>query len=224
MKLIHVENYITKKNIKMNTQTKDIQASLTPQAALLLLKEGNERFVTNNQSSRDLLKQVKETSNGQFPFAVVLSCIDSRVPAETVFDLGIGDIFSIRIAGNFINEDILGSMEFACKAAGSKLIVVMGHSSCGAVKGACDHVELCNLTAMLGKIKPAVDAVAETGERSSSNSKFVQNVANKNVEIALNQIKKQSPVLNEMMENQEIIAVGAMYSVETGKVTFNTTT
>ena len=205
----------------MKAQTKDIQTSLTPQAVLQLLKDGNQRFTSNSQHKRDLLDQVKSTSTGQFPSAVVLSCIDSRVPAETVLDQGIGDIFSIRIAGNFINEDILGSMEFACKVAGSKLILVLGHSSCGAVKGACDHVELGNLTSMLSKIKPAVEAVNETKDRSSGNSSFVQSVADKNVEMAIEQIKKQSPVLNEMLDNGEIGIAGAMYSVETGAVTFN---
>jgi carbonic anhydrase len=205
----------------MNTQTKDIQTKITPLAALQLLVEGNERYTKNSEWNRNLLEQVKETSAGQYPFAVVLSCIDSRVPAEIVFDQGIGDIFSIRIAGNFINDDILGSMEFACKVAGSKLIVVLGHSSCGAVKGACDNVELGNLTAMLSKIKPAVDAVEEDGDRSSANPAFVQKVSDKNVELAIEQIKARSSVLNEMLESKQIEIVGGMYSVETGNVTFN---
>ena len=205
----------------MNTQTKDIQTKITPLAALQLLVEGNERFTKNSEWDRNLLTQVKETSSGQYPFAVVLSCIDSRVPAEKVFDQGIGDIFSIRIAGNFINDDILGSMEFACKVAGSKLIVVLGHSSCGAVKGACDNVELGNLTAMLSKIKPAVDAIEESGDRSSANPTFVQKVSDKNVELAIEQIKARSTVLNEMLESKQIEIVGGMYSVETGSVTFN---
>jgi len=205
----------------MKTQTKDIQTKITPMAALQLLVEGNERFTKNSEWDRNLLTQVKETSSGQYPFAVVLSCIDSRVPAEKVFDQGIGDIFSIRIAGNFINDDILGSMEFACKVAGSKLIVVLGHSSCGAVKGACDNVELGNLTAMLSKIKPAVDAIEESGDRSSANPTFVQKVSDKNVELAIEQIKARSTVLNEMLESKQIEIVGGMYSVETGSVTFN---
>lgn len=137
-----------------------------------------------------------------------------------VFDQGIGDIFSIRIAGNFINEDILGSMEFACKVAGSKLVVVMGHSSCGAIKGACDHVELGNLSGLLNKIQPAVEAIEETGDRSSANKEFVQKVADKNVEIAIQQLKEKSPVLNEMLDNDEINIVGCMYNVETGAVEF----
>jgi len=204
----------------MKTQTKETQVALTPQKALELLKEGNGRFVQNERATRNLLEQVDETMSGQYPFAVVLSCIDSRVPAEIVFDQGIGDIFSIRIAGNFINEDILGSMEFACKAAGSKLIVVMGHSSCGAVKGACDHVELGNLTGLLHRIQPAIDAVDEDGDKTSANPEFVQKVADKNVELALEQIKEKSPVLKEMLEGAEIELVGAMYSIETGEVTF----
>ncbi len=204
----------------MKTQTKEMQSATSPEMAIEMLKKGNSRFVENKLASRDLLGQVKETSKGQFPFAAVLSCIDSRVPAEVVFDQGIGDIFSIRIAGNFINEDILGSIEFACKAAGSKLIVILGHSACGAVKGACDHVELGNLTGLLNKIQPAIDAVEEGGDRSSANTGFVQKVADKNVEIALQQLKEKSAVLKEMLDKGEIGLVGAMYSVETGQVTF----
>jgi len=204
----------------METQTKETQSATTPQKAVEILKDGNIRFVQNAQAGRDLQEQVKATSSGQFPFAVVLSCIDSRVPAEMVFDQGIGDIFSVRIAGNFINDDILGSMEFACKAAGSKLIVIMGHSACGAVKGACDHVELGNLTGLLHKIQPAIDAVSEDGDRTSANAGFVQKVADKNVELATQTLKEKSPVLREMLENGEIGLVGAMYSVETGEVTF----
>ena len=147
-------------------QTKESQAAQTPDTALEMLKTGNTRFVNNLNSSRDFQQQVKSTASGQFPFAVVLSCIDSRVPAEIIFDQGIGDIFNVRIAGNFVNSDILGSLEFACKVAGSKAIVVLGHSHCGAVKGACDQVELGNLTGMLDKIQPAVQAVEEQGDRT----------------------------------------------------------
>ena len=204
----------------MKTQTKETQTALTPEKALEILIEGNKRFVQNIKANRNLIEQVKETKDGQFPFAAILSCIDSRVPAEMVFDQGLGDIFSIRIAGNFINEDILGSMEFACKAAGAKLIVILGHSSCGAVKGACDHVELGNLTGLLNKIQPAIDLVNEDGEKSSSNPSFVQKVADKNVEFAIQQLKEKSSVLKEMLDNREIGLVGAMYSVETGEVTF----
>ncbi len=204
----------------MITQTKSTQEDLTPENALFILTEGNQRFTENSRLNRNLLEQVKKTTEGQYPFAVVLSCIDSRVPVETVFDLGIGDVFSIRIAGNFVNTDILGSMEFACKAAGAKLIVVMGHTSCGAVKGACDHVELGNLTSMLSNIEPVVNQVVETGDRSSKNAGFVQNVADRNVEVTLENIMAQSEVLKTMLSNKEIGMVGAMYSVETGKVEF----
>lgn len=203
------------------TQTKDSQSSITPHMALDLLKDGNKRFVSGNVLTRDHAKQVADTSTGQFPFGVVLECIDSRVPAEIVFDQGIGDIFTVRIAGNFANEDILGSLEFACKVAGSKAIVVLGHTSCGAVKGACDSVELGNLTGMLGKIQPAVDAIADDGsERSSQNADFVQKVADKNVELTVNDILSKSPVLKEMSDNGEIAIVGAMYDISTGEVRF----
>lgn len=203
------------------TQTKDSQSSITPQMALDLLKDGNKRFVSGNVLKRDHAKQVKDTSTGQFPFGVVLECIDSRVPAEIVFDQGIGDIFTVRIAGNFANEDILGSLEFACKVAGSKAIVVLGHTSCGAVKGACDHVELGNLTGMLGKIQPAIDAIADDGsERSSKNADFVQKVADKNVELTVADILAKSDVLREMNDAGEIKIVGAMYDISTGEVRF----
>jgi carbonic anhydrase len=170
------------------------------------------------------LEQVNDTSDGQFPFATILSCIDSRVSAELVFDQGLGDIFSIRIAGNFINRDILGSMEFACKLAGTKLIVVLGHTSCGAVKGACDDAKLGNLTYMLSKIKPAVNAVSEPKDvslRNSKNAEFVDSVSAKNVELAIDRIHAESPILSEMEENGEIMIIGAMYNINTGEVTFN---
>ncbi len=199
---------------------KEVQSAITPSDAINLLKEGNKRFLASKHVGRNYLEQVQDTSNGQFPFAAIVSCIDSRVPAEIVFDLGIGDIFNVRIAGNFINQDILGSLEFACKVAGSKAIVVMGHTSCGAVKGACDQVELGNLTYMLEKIKPAVDAVSESGDRTSKNKEFVQKVALKNVELSVDNIMKNSPVLNEMFENGEIEIIGAMYDVASGEVRF----
>ena len=170
----------------MEAQTKETQDKMTPDKSLNELKLGNQRFVNKNQLNRDLLRQVKETSTGQYPFATILSCIDSRVSSELIFDQGIGDIFSVRIAGNFVNEDILGSMEFACKLAGTKLIVVLGHTACGAVKGACDHARLGNLTALINKIEPAVDAVIEPQDKSlrnSSNIEFVNRVAEKNVEM-----------------------------------------
>jgi carbonic anhydrase len=207
----------------MITQTKETQQALSAQEALQLLKDGNKRFLNNQEIERNLLQQVNYTGhNGQAPYAVVLSCIDSRVPVEKVFDLGIGDIFSARIAGNFVNEDILGSVEFACKLAGSKVILVLGHTKCGAVKGACDGAKLGNLTGMLDKIMPAVDAVAEPSEnRNSSNADFVQAVVEKNVELTMENIKTMSPVLNEMIQNGDVLLVGGCYDVETGKVDFN---
>nr|WKN36698.1 carbonic anhydrase family protein [Tunicatimonas sp. TK19036] len=204
----------------MKTQTAETQAALTPAQALTMLKEGNKRFQQNIKSDRDLLQQVKETSYGQYPFAVVLSCIDSRVPAELIFDQGIGDIFNVRIAGNFVNDDILGSMEFGCKVAGSKLILVLGHTSCGAVKGVCNQVKLGNLTGMLEKLQPAVDAVEVEGERNGSNAEFVQKVSEKNVELTIQKIKEKSPVLKEMLDQGDIDVVGGMYDVVTGKVEF----
>lgn len=205
----------------MRTQTKETQATITPQMALKILKDGNRRFQENLKANRNLLQQANETSEGQFPFAVILSCIDSRVSAELIFDQGLGDIFSVRIAGNFVNEDILGSMEFGCKVAGSKLIVVLGHSKCGAIKGACDDVQLGNLTALIRKLKPAVEAVTYPADnRNSSNSEFVEQVAHKNVELTLENIRTHSPVLKEMLDNGEIGIVGGMYDVETGSVEF----
>ena len=207
----------------MKTQTKESQSQLSIDEAIQMLKAGNDRFLTNTRLNRNLDAQVKQTATGQFPFAAILSCIDSRIPTEIVFDQGIGDIFNARIAGNFVNEDILGSLEFACKLAGSKVIVVMGHTSCGAVKGACDHAELGNLTQMLDKIQPAVEAVttAEGEERSSKNLDFVNRVAEKNVALTIENTLSGSTVLKEMYEQNEIDIVGAMYDVQTGKVTFS---
>lgn len=205
------------------TQTKNTQADISPAIALNLLKEGNQRFVENKQVARSLLKQVEDTSTGQYPFATVLSCIDSRVSSELIFDQGLGDIFSVRIAGNFVNEDILGSMEFACKLAGTKVLVVLGHTACGAVKGACDHAKLGNLTAMLDKIMPAVNDVNEptdASERNSSNITFVNEVARKNVLLNIDRILSESPVLAEMHKAGEIEIVGGMYNIATGKVEF----
>ena len=212
----------TNKNAVAATMTAELQNTLTPALAIDMLKQGNRRFLEQQFLQRNYLDQVEKTSSGQYPIAAVVSCIDSRVPAETVFDQGIGDIFSVRIAGNFINEDILGSLEFSCKLAGAKVIVVLGHTSCGAVKGACDHAELGNLTQMLQKIKPAVDAIetAPGVDRSSANIDFVNEVAWENVRLSVDAIKSQSPVLREMLEKSEIDIVGAMYDVKTGKVTF----
>lgn len=205
----------------MKTLTKEDQQKITPANAVEILKQGNRRFVEMKMYDRDFMSQVAVTSKGQYPFAAVLSCIDSRVPAEVVFDQGIGDIFSCRVAGNIVNEDILGSIEFACKLAGSKAVVVLGHTKCGAVKGACDAAELGNLTALLKKIKPAVDAEkTETGVRNSGNAAFVDKVADINVRMVMDQIKKESAVLNEMAESGEIVLVGGMYNVDTGMVDF----
>lgn len=205
----------------MKTLNKEIQNSITPRKALEILQEGNARFVKNLKANRDLLEQVNDTRNGQWPFAIILSCIDSRTSAELIFDQGLGDIFSVRIAGNIVNTDILGSMEFACKVAGSKLIVVLGHTKCGAVKGACDHVEMGNLTALLSKLLPAVDEETITkSERSSKNSEFVENVAAINVRRTVNAIMERSHILHEMIDKGEIGICGAMYNVETGVVEF----
>ena len=207
----------------MKAHTKETQSTMTPEKSLQYLKEGNIRFQNNLKSNPNLLEQVNDTSEGQFPFATILSCIDSRVSAELVFDQGLGDIFSVRIAGNFVNQDILGSMEFACKLAGTKLIVVLGHTSCGAVKGACDDAKLGNLTAMLDKIKPAVNAVTSPEDvslRNSKNLEFVDNVAVKNVQLTMVRILKESDVLADMQNKGEVMIVGAMYDINTGAVTF----
>jgi len=207
----------------MKAHTRESQATMTPQKSLQYLKEGNLRFQNNLKANRNLLEQVNDTSEGQFPFATILSCIDSRVSAELVFDQGLGDIFSVRIAGNFVNEDILGSMEFACKLAGTKLIVVLGHTSCGAVKGACDNAKMGNLTKLIEKITPAVKAVKEPKDeslRNSSNLEFVDTVAEKNVQLTIDRIHKESPILSEMEKNGEIMIIGAMYDINNGAVTF----
>lgn len=205
----------------MRTHTKESQASMTPEKALQFLREGNQRFVNNLKANRNLLQQVNETKDGQFPFATILSCIDSRTSAELVFDQGLGDIFSIRIAGNFVNEDILGSMEFACKLAGSKIIVVLGHSQCGAIKGACDNVSMGNLTALIQKLRFAVSAVTDIpGEHCSQNAEFVQAVALKNVHLTIEAIREKSPILQDMIQKKEIGIVGGLHNIETGEVTF----
>lgn len=207
----------------MKAITKEKQAKMTPELALEVLKEGNKRFSNNLQVKRDTLQQVSDTSFGQFPFATILSCIDSRGSSELIFDQGIGDIFSIRIAGNFVNEDILGSMEFACKLAGAKLVLVLGHTACGAIKGACDHARLGNLTALINKIEPAVEAVTEpkdTTLRNSSNATFVDAVAKKNVEMTIDAIRNSSSILAEMEREGSIKIVGGMYDIKTGQVHF----
>jgi carbonic anhydrase len=205
----------------MRVHTQETQASLTPTTALQILKEGNGRFVNNLKANRNLLEQAGYTADGQFPFAVILSCIDSRTSAELIFDQGLGDVFSVRVAGNIINEDILGSMEFACKVAGSKIIVVLGHSKCGAVKGACDHVEMGNLTALLNKIQPAVfNEKTVKDDRTSANPEFVEKVALINVQRTVQAILERSPILKEMIEAGQVGIVGGMHDIASGRVAF----
>lgn len=206
----------------MKTLTKEMQQSITPKKAMELLQEGNKRFINNLKINRNLLQQANETIDGQHPFAVILSCIDSRTSAELIFDQGLGDVFSVRVAGNILNEDILGSMEFGCKVAGSKIIVVLGHTKCGAIKGACDHVEMGNLTALLSKIRPAVEDETTTKEnRTSSNEEFVNNVTTINIKRSLDSIMQRSTILKEMYENGEIGIVGATHDITTGEVHFH---
>jgi len=205
----------------MRSHTKETQDELSPEHALEILIEGNERFVNNIKAHRNLLQQVNETSSGQFPFAAVLSCIDSRTSAELIFDQGLGDILSIRIAGNILNEDILGSMELACKIAGSKLIVVLGHTKCGAIEGACNNIVLGNITNLLKKISPAIEKETETtSNRNGSNRIFVENVATINVNLTVQKIKQQSALLAEMEQKKEIKIIGGLYDLDTGIVTF----
>jgi carbonic anhydrase len=205
----------------MKTLTKEMQNSITPARALELLKDGNDRFVNNLKINRNLLQQANETSDGQHPFAVILSCIDSRTSAELIFDQGLGDIFSIRIAGNVVNRDILGSMEFGCKVAGAKIIVVLGHTKCGAVKGACDNVELGNLTGLIQKIKPAVELEDTTiDNRNSSNSIFVEKVAELNVRLSVKNILLSSPIIAEMVNDGMITIIGGVHNITTGEVRF----
>jgi carbonic anhydrase len=205
----------------MKAHSAESQASVSPDKALQFLKDGNKRFVNNLKVNRDLLEQVNDTRAGQWPFAVILSCIDSRTSAELIFDQGLGDIFSVRIAGNILNEDILGSMEFATKVLGSKIIVVLGHSKCGAVKGACDHVQMGNLTNLLNKIQPAVHEEKTVIEnRNSKNDEFVEKVASINVKLTMERIRNESPIIKEMEDEGAIKIVGGMYDVETGVVDF----
>ena len=200
----------------METLTKEIQAGIRPNDAVTRLKEGNQRFLQNKKTKRDLLTQVEKTGSGQFPFAALLSCIDSRVPAELVFDQGIGDIFNVRVAGNIVNEDILGSLEYSCKVAGSKLVLVLGHTRCGAVTSACKHVELGNITPLLDKIQPAVGSVV----KGDLTPELIEEVAVKNVENSIEQIRNESPILKEMEDNGEIVIAGAIYDVVSGAVEF----
>ena len=205
----------------MKTLTQELQKAISPQSAIDLLMEGNKRFVSNLKLNRNLLKQVNETSDGQHPFAVILSCIDSRTSAELIFDQGLGDIFSIRIGGNIINEDILGSMEFGCKVSGAKIIVVLGHTKCGAVKGACDHVEMGNITSLLTKIRPAVDDEQSVkSNRNSDNPEFVEKVSAINVRRTVKAILERSPILKEMIDLGEIGIIGGTHDISTGIVNF----
>lgn len=207
----------------MKAHSLETQGSISPAKALEFLKEGNQRFVSNLKVNRNLLQQANETREGQWPFAVILSCIDSRTSAELIFDQGLGDVFSIRIAGNVVNTDIIGSIEFACKVAGSKLIVVLGHTSCGAIKGACDHVEMGNLTELLSKIQPAVyqeQTVVEKEKRTSKNMDFVENVASLNVRNSVKTIVNRSYILEQMIEKGEIAIIGGKHHLDTGMVEF----
>jgi carbonic anhydrase len=205
----------------MRTQSKETQSSLTPDNALQILKEGNQRLMNNLKANRNLLQQVNETSSGQYPFATILSCIDSRTSAELIFDQGLGDIFSVRIAGNILNEDILGSMEFATKVVGTKIIVVLGHTKCGAVVGACNHVEMGNLTTLLNKIQPAIFQEKTIVEnRNGSNEEFVQKVTELNIHLTIERIRRESPIIAELEENGKIKIVGGLYDVSTGMVRF----
>lgn len=205
----------------MKTLTKEMQESISPATAIELLKEGNKRFINNLKINRNLLQQANETSDGQHPFAVILSCIDSRTSAEIIFDQGLGDVFSVRIAGNIINDDILGSMEFGCKVAGAKIIVVLGHTKCGAVKGACDNVEMGNLTKLIAKIRPAVDGESTVKEnRNAKNDEFVEKVSALNVKNTVRGIIEKSTILSEMISSGNIGIVGATHDITTGHVHF----
>ncbi len=205
----------------MRTHTRETQATITPEKSLQFLKEGNARFVANLRAHRDLLEQINDTRDGQFPFATILSCIDSRTSAELVFDQGLGDIFSVRIAGNVVNDDILGSMEFACKIAGARSVVVLGHTKCGAIKGACDGVQMGNLSTLLNKIQPSIYAERTIHEdRTSANGAFVERVAELQVRRSVRAIVEQSVTLRAMIDAGELAVIGALYDVESGLVTW----
>jgi carbonic anhydrase len=204
-----------------HAMTKEQRDKLSPQDVIKRIKAGNQRFLSGSPQKRDFLQDQAKSAGGQYPEGVVLSCIDSRVPASIVFDTGIGDVFNARVAGNFVNTDIAGSLEYSCKVAGAKVILVMGHSHCGAIKSACDGAELGNITSMLANIKPAVEAVQDVeGKRDSANGKFVEAVAKANVLMTIKKIKEISPVLKEMVDKKEIAIVGCMYDLETGKASF----
>jgi carbonic anhydrase len=199
--------------------TKEQRDKLTPEQVIELMQKGNQRFLRGERTTHDYLAQQRASAKGQHPAAVVLSCVDSRAPAETVMDLGIGDVFNARVAGNVSNDDVLGSMEFACKVSGAKVVLVMGHTACGAVKGAIDNVVLGNLTGLLAKIKPAVVATAYQGERSATNYAFVDAVARTNVELTMAEIRRRSPVLADLEAKGAIRIAGALYDLDTGVVT-----
>lgn len=203
----------------MRTHTKEFQQNLTPLDAFEVLKEGNRRFTGNLKLNRDLLQQMDETASGQYPFAVTLSCMDSRTSIEHIFDQGLGDIFSIRIAGNVVNEDIVGSIEYACKVAGSKLIVVLGHTKCGAIKGACDAVEMGNLTGLLEKVGPALEKTAAAAKETTK-EQYTEIVAQANVLESMKEILEKSAILSTMYKEGKIGIVGGMYSIENGRVSF----
>lgn len=205
-----------------DVMTQEDQEAITPEEILQGLQEGNERYVNNDLTPRDYSAQVSQTTDGQYPEAIIISCVDSRVPVEQVFDKGVGDIFVARVAGNFVNEDILGSTEFATAVAGSKVVVVMGHEHCGAVKSAIDEVEMGNITAMLDKIEPAVDMAAEgyEGETTSANDEFVTDVVNTNVRYTIEQMRENSPIIAELERNGDVVIAGAFYDLDTGRVTF----
>jgi carbonic anhydrase len=200
--------------------TREQRDKMTPDDIISLMKKGNERFRAGQREDRNFLREQQASAKGQYPAAVVLSCIDSRAPTEIIMDLGIGDIFNARVAGNIANEDILGSMEFACQVAGAKVVLVMGHTACGAIKGAIDRVQLGNLTSLLAKIRPAVEAAQYDGERSSKNNAFVDAVARKNVELTMTTIRQQSSVLQNRESKGAIKIVGAMYDLDTAHLMF----
>jgi carbonic anhydrase len=205
----------------MRTLTKELRDKLTPEEAIEVLRRGNERFVNNLKTHRNLLEQINETADEQYPFAAILSCMDSRTSAELIFDQGLGDIFSIRIAGNILNEDILGSLEFATKVAGSKIILVLGHTKCGAITSACNNVRMGNLTTLLNKLRPVIENEAETKtQRDGSNPSFVYNVTKITVQMTIEKIREQSPIVSGLLKGGEIKLVGGIYDVDTGIVEF----
>jgi len=205
----------------MHTQTKETQEKLTPDEAIQILKEGNERFVKDMRADRKFSKQVIDTSAGQFPFATILSCMDSRTSAELIFDQGIGDIFSIRVAGNILNDDIIGSMEYAAKVVGTKVILVLGHTKCGAVGGACDNVELGNITALLKKIQPAIERESSFKEnRTGKNLDYVNKVTELNVRMVMERVTEESEIINELEKEGKVRIIGGVYDVDSGKVEF----